>query len=46
MTQLEILYKAKSRELEQVSRQLETLKEEGAREKRILNHQLALVNGQ
>ncbi|XP_022090704.1 centrosomal protein of 152 kDa-like [Acanthaster planci] len=46
MAQLQILYKARGRELDQLRGQLQVLKEESAREKRIMNHQLALAQGE
>ncbi|XP_071788936.1 centrosomal protein of 152 kDa-like isoform X2 [Asterias amurensis] len=46
MAQLQILYKARGRELDHLSSQLQVLKEESGREKRILNHQLALAQGE
>ncbi|XP_071825621.1 uncharacterized protein [Apostichopus japonicus] len=44
--QMQILYQARGRELEQLTGQLRMLQEESAREKRILNHQLALAQGE
>ncbi|XP_038058353.1 centrosomal protein of 152 kDa-like isoform X2 [Patiria miniata] len=46
MAQLQILYKARGRELDQLGNQLQVLKEESGRDKRILNHQLALAQGE
>ncbi|KAJ8036612.1 hypothetical protein HOLleu_20634 [Holothuria leucospilota] len=46
LTQMQILYQARGRELEQLTGQLRILQEESAREKRILNHQLALAQGE
>lgn len=43
VAQLEILYQARGREIQNLTSQLETLREEGARDKRILNHQLAMA---
>lgn len=43
---MQILYQARGRELEQLTGQLRMLQEESAREKRILNHQLALAQGE
>ncbi|XP_033108121.1 centrosomal protein of 152 kDa-like isoform X3 [Anneissia japonica] len=44
--QLQILYKARGRELEELRQQLKQVTEEGARETRVLNHQLALSDGE
>uniref|UniRef100_S4RMD0 Uncharacterized protein n=1 Tax=Petromyzon marinus TaxID=7757 RepID=S4RMD0_PETMA len=46
LTQLQILYQARGREVSELSRQLLTLQEESARDLRILSHQLALVTGE
>ncbi|XP_030856292.1 centrosomal protein of 152 kDa isoform X3 [Strongylocentrotus purpuratus] len=43
VAQLEILYQARGREINNLTSQLEALREESAREKRILNHQLAMA---
>ena len=43
--QLEILYKARGRHLEQVQRDLQVLREESDREIRVLKHKLALLQG-
>lgn len=45
IAQLEILYQARGREINNLTAQLEALREESAREKRILNHQLAMAQG-
>ncbi|XP_046566114.1 uncharacterized protein LOC124274784 isoform X1 [Haliotis rubra] len=44
--QLQILYKARGRQLEDLQRDLETLKQESGRENRILKHQLSLAQGE
>nr|XP_039265980.1 centrosomal protein of 152 kDa-like [Styela clava]XP_039265982.1 centrosomal protein of 152 kDa-like [Styela clava] len=46
MAQLQILYKARGKKIDEISRELEDLKNESAREKRILNHQLAMAKDQ
>ncbi|XP_041458987.1 centrosomal protein of 152 kDa-like isoform X4 [Lytechinus variegatus] len=43
IAQLEILYQARGREINNLTTQLEALREESTREKRILNHQLAMA---
>ena len=45
MAQLEILYQARGREIRELTAKLEALEEASAREKRILNHQLAMAQG-
>ncbi|XP_071098914.1 centrosomal protein of 152 kDa-like [Haliotis cracherodii] len=44
--QLQILYKARGRQLEDLRRDLDTLKQESGRENRILKHQLSLAQGE
>ena len=43
--QLEILYRARGRKIEELSQELEEKKDEFGRQLRVLNHQLALVKG-
>lgn len=43
--QLEILYRARGRELEDITWQLEKQKDENAKEIRILKHKLAVATG-
>ncbi|XP_022251033.1 centrosomal protein of 152 kDa-like isoform X2 [Limulus polyphemus] len=45
LLQLQILYKARSRELQQVTSELEQFKEDASREIRILKHQITLLQG-
>ena len=45
ITQLQILYKARGRKLEELSRKLEVQEEEMAKQVRVLNHQNALLRG-
>lgn len=44
-TQLQILYKARGRKIEELSRKLESQEEESTKEIRVLNHQNALIKG-
>ena len=45
MTQLRILYEARGKRIEKLNREIESLKQESDREKRIMSHQLAMVEG-
>lgn len=44
-SQLEILYRARGRKIEELSQQLEEKEEEFGKQIRMLNHQLALIKG-
>lgn len=46
LTQLRILYDARGKKIEKMTREVEAMRQEGEREKRILSHQLALAEGE
>jgi len=43
--QLRILYDARGKRIEKLSREIDAFKQESEREKRILSHQLAMAEG-
>ncbi|KAH3868060.1 hypothetical protein DPMN_031196 [Dreissena polymorpha] len=45
LAQLQILYKARGRKLEELTNEMEVLKGESGRELRILKHQLSVAKG-
>ncbi|XP_078482976.1 uncharacterized protein LOC100180703 [Ciona intestinalis] len=46
LTQLRVLYDARGKKLDRMTQELEEMKQESRREKRILNHQLAMAKDQ
>lgn len=45
LAQLQILYKARGRKIEELSNEIEVLKSDSGREMRILKHQLSVARG-
>lgn len=46
MTQLQILYKARGKRIDELTRELEDIKADAARQNRMTNHQLAIARGE
>ena len=45
LDQLKILYDARGKKMERLTKEIDKLEEDKGREKRILNHQLAMAKG-
>lgn len=45
LEQLKILYEARGKKMDRLSKEIDKLEEDKGREKRILNHQLAMAKG-
>lgn len=46
MTQLQILYKARGKKIDELTRELDDIKADSARQSRMLSHQLAMAKGE